>query len=80
MGKIYTYFGFKKGKLVSVLQSLDNDAKKALDCNYCITEPQEFERQINEWKREKVSLTTCSFTAHTKKKQKVSALREKSLY
>jgi hypothetical protein len=53
MGKIYTYFGFKKGKLVSVLQSLDNDAKKALDCNYCIAEPQEFERQINEWKREK---------------------------
>jgi hypothetical protein len=53
MGKIYTYFGFKKGKLVSVLQSLDSDAKKALDCNYCITEPQDLERQIDEWKREK---------------------------
>jgi hypothetical protein len=53
MGKIYTYFGFKKGKLVSVLQSLDSDAKKALDVNYCITEPQDLERQIIEWKREK---------------------------
>jgi hypothetical protein len=53
MGKIYTYFGFKNGKLVSVLQSVDNDAKKALDCSYCITEPQELERQIDEWKREK---------------------------
>ena len=55
MAKIYTYFGFKKGKLVSVLQSLDNDAKKAFDCNYCISEPQEFERQIDEWKRDKLT-------------------------
>ena len=53
MGKIHTYFGFKNGKLVSVLQSVNDDAKKAIDCTYYITEPQEIEKQIEKWKREK---------------------------
>ena len=79
MAKIYTYFGFKKGKLVSVLQSLDNDAKKAFDCNCCISEPQEFERQINEWKRESQPNNMLIYSSH-QKEQKVSVLREKSLY
>lgn len=53
MGKICTYFGFKNGKLVSVLQSVDKDVKKAIDCTYYITEPQEVEAQIQKWKKEK---------------------------
>ena len=52
MSKIRTHFGFKNGKLVSVLQSVDGDVKKAVDCNYYITEPQEIEKQIEKWKRD----------------------------
>jgi len=53
MGKICKYFGFKKGKLVSILLSIDRDVKKAVDCTYYITEPQEAETQIQKWKKEK---------------------------
>jgi hypothetical protein len=53
MSKIHTYFGFKNGKLVSVLQSVNGDAKKAVDCTYYITEPQEVEKQMEKWKKEK---------------------------
>jgi len=52
MRKIRTYFGFKNGKLVSVLHSLNGDVKKAVDCTYYITEPQEVEKQIAKWKKE----------------------------
>lgn len=52
MSKIRTYFGFKNGKLVSVLHSINGDLKKAVDCNYYITEPQEVEKQIDKWKKE----------------------------
>lgn len=53
MGKIHTYFGFKNGKLISVLQSVNADAKNAIDCTYYIAEPQEVEKQIEKWKKEK---------------------------
>jgi len=52
MSKIHTYLGFKDGKLVSVLQSVDDDVKKAVNCTYYITEPQEVEKQIEAWKKE----------------------------
>ena len=52
MSKIRTYFGFKNGKLVSVLHSVNGDVKKAVDCNYYITEPQEVEKQIEKWKQD----------------------------
>ena len=52
MSKIHTYFGFKNGKLVSVLQSVNDDVKKAVNCTYYITEPQEVEKQIENWKKE----------------------------
>jgi len=45
MSKIRTYFGFKNGKLVSVLQSVNGDVKEAVDCTYYITEPQEVEKR-----------------------------------
>jgi len=53
MSKIRTYFGFKHVKLVTVLQSVNGDVKKAVDCTYYITEPQEAEKQIEKWKKEK---------------------------
>ncbi len=53
MSKIRTYFGFKNGKLVSVLQTINDDVRKAVDCTYYITEPQEVEKQIEKWKKEK---------------------------
>jgi hypothetical protein len=52
VGKIHTYFGFRNGKLVSVLQSLNADVKEAVNCTYYITEPQEVEKQIEKWKKE----------------------------
>ena len=52
LSKIHTYLGFKDGKLVSVLQSVDEDVKKAVDCTYYITEPQDVEKQIEKWKEE----------------------------
>ena len=52
MSKIHTYFGFKRGKLVSVLQSVNGDVKDAANCTYYIAEPQEVEKQIERWKKE----------------------------
>ena len=52
MNKIHTYFGFKNGKLVSILQTVNGDVKKAVDCNYYITEPQKVEKQIDKWKKD----------------------------
>ena len=46
------HFGFKNGKLVSVLHSVNGNVKKAVDCNYYITEPQEVEKQIEKWKQD----------------------------
>ena len=53
MSKIYTYFGFKNGNLVSVVQSVNKDTKEALDCSYYIAEPQQVDEQIDKWKRAK---------------------------
>ena len=52
MNKIHTYFGFKNGKLVSILQTVNENVKKAVDCNYYIIEPQEVEKQIGKWKKD----------------------------
>ena len=52
MSKIRTYFGFKNGKFVSVLHSVNGNVKKAVDCNYYIIEPQEVEKQIEKWKQD----------------------------
>ena len=56
MGKIYTYFGFKKGKLVSVLQSVNADVKEAINWNYYVREPHEVEKQIEKWKTENLEI------------------------
>jgi hypothetical protein len=51
MSKIITYFGFKNGKLVSVLQSVNDDVKEAVECSYYISNPQGAEKQIQKWKK-----------------------------
>ena len=53
ISKIYTYFGFKNGKLISVLHSLNGEVKEAIDCSYYVKEPHEVEKQIEKWKKEK---------------------------
>lgn len=52
MSKIRTFFGFKDGKLVSVLQSVNGDVSTAVDCTYFISEPQKADKQIEKWKKE----------------------------
>ena len=52
MRRIHTYFGFKRGKLVSVLQSVNDDVKEAVNCTYYIAEPKDVEKQIEKWKKE----------------------------
>lgn len=61
MSKIHTYLGFKQGKLVSVLQSVNDDVKDAVNCTYYIAEPQEGEKQIEKWKKE-TSEKGCTFS------------------
>ena len=51
MLKIYDYFGFRHGKLVTIIQSTMDNVEDALDCNYYIDDPQEPEKQIEEWKK-----------------------------
>jgi hypothetical protein len=52
LSKIQTYFGFKDGKLVTILQSVNSDLTKAVDCTYFISEPQGADKQIKKWKEE----------------------------
>lgn len=49
-----TFFGFRNGKLVTVVQTTDNAGyRSATDVDYTVEDPQEAERQIVEWIREK---------------------------
>jgi hypothetical protein len=50
--KLFVYFGFKSGKLVSIVQSTEDSVKKAVDCNYFIVDPVEAEKQIVAWERQ----------------------------
>ena len=47
-----TYFVFRKGKLVSVVQTSDDSFESAIDGDYVIENPQDVEKQISDWKRE----------------------------
>ena len=49
---IYTYFGFRHGKLVSVIQSTFDDVETAINCNYYVEEVQDVKKQIEQWKAE----------------------------
>jgi len=47
--KLFVYFGFKNGKLVSIIQSTEDNVKAAVDCNYFVADPREAEKQIDLW-------------------------------
>jgi len=51
MLKKYTYFGFKNGKLITVITSTMDDVEDAIDCTYYIGNIQDAEKQIEEWKK-----------------------------
>ena len=52
MLKIYNYFGFRHGKLVTVIQSTMDNVEDAIDCNHFVADPQEVEKQIIDWKKQ----------------------------
>lgn len=45
-----TYFGFKNRKLVTVVQTTEDCFDCAIDMDYVISNPQDAEKQIAEWK------------------------------
>jgi len=53
MLKLYTYFGFRGGKLVTVIQSTMDNLRDAMDCPHFVDNPQDAEKQIMEWKKGK---------------------------
>jgi hypothetical protein len=48
--KKYTYFGFRHGKLTTVILSTMDNVEDAIDCNRYVDDPQDAEKQIEEWK------------------------------
>ena len=52
MLKIYDYFGFRHGKLVTIIQSTMDNVEDAIDSNYFIDNPQDAQKQIEEWKKQ----------------------------
>lgn len=49
---MHVSFGFKDGKLVTVILSKNKDRESAIDCDYYIENPQDAEKQIEKWRRE----------------------------
>ena len=49
--KIHTYIGFRHGKLTTVMFSIMDTHKDAIDCNYFVDDPQYAKKQIAEWKK-----------------------------
>lgn len=49
---MHVFLGFKKGKLITIILSTENEVENATDVNYYIADPQNVEEQINKWKQE----------------------------
>jgi hypothetical protein len=58
---IHVFFGFKNGKLHTIMLSKSEEQETAIDCDYYIPDPQDAEKQIEEWKKnvrgERVKIT-----------------------
>jgi len=54
---VHVYFGFKNGRLETVILSRNSDRETAIDCDYYIDEPQDAEKQIEEWKKQSSTRT-----------------------
>ena len=52
--KTNTYFGFRHGKLTTVIFSTMDNVEDAVDCNYYVDNPEGAEKQIEEWKKSKI--------------------------
>ncbi len=50
--KMHIFFGFKNGKLVTIIQSVEDEVENAIDMDYYIADPQDSEKQIVEWKQQ----------------------------
>ena len=50
--KIHTYFGFRHGKLTTVIQSILDNVEDAIDCKIYVDEPHDAKNQIEQWKKE----------------------------
>jgi len=48
---LHIFLGFKNQKLVTVTYSVLDEVEDAIDCDYYITDPQDAEKQIAEWKK-----------------------------
>ena len=49
---IHTSFGFRHGKLTTVIQSIIEPVETAIDCKYFVEDPKEAEKQITAWKKD----------------------------
>lgn len=47
-----TFLGFKNGKLVTVIISIMDNHNDAVDCTRYVKNPQNNNKQIEEWKKE----------------------------
>jgi hypothetical protein len=43
------YLVFRNGRLVSIVESLDETFNKAIEADYVVENPQSFEKQRSEW-------------------------------
>ena len=55
---VHVFFGFRHGKLETVILSVDDNVESAIDCNYYIPDPQEAEKQIKKWIEEEGGVKT----------------------
>ena len=49
---MHVFLGFRNGKLVTVIHSIVEEAENAIDMDYYVTDPQEAEKQVSQWKQE----------------------------
>lgn len=52
MKKINTFFGFKNGKLITIIQSTADTITDAIDVDYTVENPRDPEKQIEKWKKD----------------------------
>lgn len=48
----HTFFVFRNGKVISIVQSTVDNFESAIDGDYTVKDPQDAEKQIAQWKSE----------------------------
>ena len=49
---MHVFLGFRNGKLATVIYSALEDVENAIDMDSYVTDPQEAEKQVSQWKQE----------------------------